>query len=95
MDLLVRLEDSRWACCAKCQKLHSHEEFIPYLPEDNSARRPCSSQSALVDIFPFLALSIHSRKQPVNHLIGNAVGRKSTDLIKKGILEDHTDETGR
>lgn len=33
MDLLVRLEDSRWACCVTCQKLHPHEEFIPYLPK--------------------------------------------------------------
>lgn len=27
-QLLIQLEDSRWACCAGCQKLHPCEEFL-------------------------------------------------------------------
>lgn len=95
MDLPVRLEDSRWACCATCQKLHPHEEFISYLPKDISARRLCSGQSALVDICPCLTLSIRSRKQLVGYLMGSTVDGRGIDLIKKGVLEDHTDEGGR
>lgn len=59
--------------------------------KDISTRRSCSGQSALVDIYPCLTLSMRSRKQLVDYLMGSAVGGRGIDLIKKGILEDHTD----
>lgn len=91
MELLLQLENSRWACCAGCQKLHRRKEFLPKSRlKKYPLRRMCMSGSGLVDLCPCIALTIRDRKHVVQYLMGS----NNLSFVDKGYLEDSCNDKG-
>lgn len=70
MELLVLLEDSRWACCALWQKLHPRPEFHPQYFTWFVFRRICITGAGLVDLCPCIVLTLRDRRKIVECLMG-------------------------
>lgn len=91
MELLLQLENSRWACCAGCQKLHRRKEFLPKSRlQKYPLRRMCMSGSGLVDLCPCIALTIRDRKHVVEYLMGG----NNLSFVDKGYLKDSCNDKG-
>lgn len=93
--LLTQLEDSRWACCGRCQKLHPRSEFFKdKLEESNPFDRACMPCAGIVDLCPCIALTIRDRDHIVDYLKGTAASDSSSSSKKKlhhvsrGLLKD-------
>ena len=97
MELLVLLENSRWACCAACQKLHRRTEFLPRSrSKDYPLTRLCMFGAGLLDLCPCITLSIRDRKHVVEYLMGDEQQRSTNNLsfVDKGYLKDSCNDKG-
>lgn len=83
---LLQLENSRWAFCAACQKLHPKNEFSGHqLWNVSPWQRMCRLWSGIVDLCPCIAITPRDRTHIVEYLMGK---RQSLDLVEKGLLQD-------
>lgn len=64
-QLLVRLEDQRWAYCGDCLKLHPRKEFTKNSLRSEALERRCSPFAGIVDLCPCNSLTLRQR----NHII--------------------------
>ena len=101
MTLLTQLEDSRWACCGRCQKLHPREEFSQweeYLPSLEHSRpwsRTCTTYAGILDLCLCIAMTLRDRKHIVEYLNGTTEHQKPIlSFIRKGLLQDSLNEKG-
>lgn len=94
MSLLRQLEDNKWACCIRCQMLHSREEFSGYELTQPACERYCTSSARLFDICPCLTLTSRSRAHIVRHLERRTNGKLTPDLISRALLKDSHSDTG-
>ena len=101
MTLLIQLEDSRWACCARCQKLHPRKELSESLPsfqslEDTSPwSRTCTRHAGILDLCPCVAMTLRDRKHIVEYLSGTTERQKPIlSFVRKGLLQDSLNEKG-
>lgn len=85
MALLIQLEDSRWACCAACQRLHPRREFLQQLLKASPWQRKCRLWSGIVDLCPCIAITPRDRTCIVEYLMGH---KQSLNLVDRGLLED-------
>lgn len=67
-QLLLRLEDRRWAYCGKCLKLHPRKEFPRYLLRESALERSCTFYAGIADLCPCISLTIRAREQLVKIL---------------------------
>ena len=88
MTLLTQLEDSRWACCARCQKLHPRQEFPRYeLKESHPWERSCVNSAGIIDLCPCIALTLRDRTRIVEHLRREKTAKNRTlNHIRRGLL---------
>ena len=94
MKLLIQLEDSRWACCARCQKLHPRGEFYEMSLVDDPTTWMCTWWAGLIDICPCLTLTLRSRKQIMEYLMRTVSDAHNINLVKKGLLEKSSNARG-
>lgn len=90
-QLLLRLENHRWAYCAKCLKLHPRTEFTRHLLRQSAQERSCTYYAGIADICPCISLTIRGRDQLVKILKSPAKPAKT----KFGPLEYDFDDGGR
>lgn len=92
-QLLVRLEDTRWAFCGGCLKLHPRREF----PEANLASPPiqrnCGFNTGIVDLCPCISLTFREREQLIKALQLSPKGCDAFELKKPLTLR--VDEQGQ
>lgn len=62
-QLLLRLENRRWAYCARCLKLHPRKEFTRHFLRKSPLERPCTYYSGIADLCPCISLTIRGREQ--------------------------------
>lgn len=92
--LLTQLEDSRWACCGRCQKLHPRSEFPKdKLEKSDPYNRACMPCAGIVDLCPCIALTIRDRDHIVDYLKGTAASdssssKKKLHHVSRGLLKD-------
>ena len=91
--LLTQLEDSRWACCGRCQKLHPHSEFPEGVLEENGPfDRACMPCAGIVDLCLCIALTIRGRDHLVDYLKGtasdNSSKKRKLHHVNRGLLKD-------
>ena len=67
-QLLLRLENRRWAYCAKCLKLHPRKEFTRLLLRQPALERSCTYYAGIADLCPCISLTIRGRNQLVKIL---------------------------
>ena len=67
-QLLLRLENRRWAYCARCLKLHPRKEFTRHLLRQSALERPCTYYAGIADLCPCISLTIRGRDQLVKIL---------------------------
>jgi hypothetical protein len=67
-QLLLRLENRRWAYCAKCLKLHPRKEFTRYSLRQSALERSCTDYAGIADLCPCISLTIRGRDQLVKIL---------------------------
>lgn len=95
MKLLSQLEDSKWTCCAYCQKLHPREEFDAMYRLIGPCLRRCNDWAGILDICPCISMTIRDRAHVVKYLM-----RKSTDdriarrFIDTGLFKDSANDQG-
>lgn len=97
MELLLQLENSRWACCAGCQKLHRRKEFLPLSQlKKYPLTRLCMFGSGLFDLCPCITLTIRDQKHVVEYLMGDEQQRSTNTLsfVDKGYLKDSCNDKG-
>ena len=85
MALLIKLQNVRWVCCGRCQKLHPRREFSAYQRKDcRPWERTCSEWAGIVDLYPCISLTLRERARIVEHL--KVSEDTSLNLIKRGVL---------
>ena len=67
-QLLLRLENRRWAYCGVCLKLHPRKEFPRHLSRESAIERSCANHAGIVDLCPCISLTIRDRDQLVKIL---------------------------
>ena len=89
---LTQLEDSRWACCGRCQKLHPRSEFPKdKLEKSDPFDRACMPCAGIVDLCPCIALTIRDRDHIIDYLKGTASdssSKKKLYHVSRGLLKD-------
>lgn len=67
-QLLLRLENRRWACCWGCLKLHPRTEF-PWISHlHRPLDRSCAAYAGIVDLCPCISLTLRGRERLINFL---------------------------
>lgn len=94
MELMVQLENSQWACCAKFQKLHLQGEFYELSLAEDPTTRICTRWTGLLDICPCFTLTLRSRKQIMEYLVGTVSDGHNIDLVEKDLLEKFSNASG-
>lgn len=89
-QLLLRLENRRWAYCAKCLKLHPRKEFTGHLLRQSALERYCTYYAGIADLCPCISLTIRGRDQLVKILKPPAKPAKT----KYGPFEYDLDDRG-
>lgn len=89
-QLLLRLENRRWAYCAKCLKLHPRKEFTRHLLRQSALERSCTYYAGIADLCPCISLTIRGRDQLVKILKSPATLAKT----KYGLFEYDIDDAG-
>lgn len=93
MTLLSQLEDSCWACCGRCQRLHPRREFPGYQVRGSSPwNRTCMRNAGILDLCPCIALTLRDRARVVEHLSRRGNEARSLNYIKNGVLSLHKGE---
>ncbi|CAG7983670.1 unnamed protein product [Penicillium olsonii] len=67
-QLLLRLENHRWAYCGKCLRLHPRKELSRHALRDSAIERPCTFYAGIVDLCPCISLTIRAREKLVKIL---------------------------
>ena len=67
-QLLLRLENHRWAYCARCFKLHPRKEFTRNLLRQSALKRSCAPYAGIVDLCPCISPTIRGRDQLIKTL---------------------------
>jgi hypothetical protein len=68
-QLLIRLEDSRWAMCGGgCRKLHPRREFPQYNLSNPPWKRSCGFNIGVVDLCPCIRLTFRERDKLIKAL---------------------------
>ncbi|OJJ38763.1 hypothetical protein ASPWEDRAFT_341898 [Aspergillus wentii DTO 134E9] len=94
-DVLIALEDTHWAYCQGCQKLHPREEF-PTSPAkfmNDPLTRYCAISSGLVDLCPCIVITFRDRLRIEDYLLGRK--KRSCGYIDKGVLVSVPHAKGR
>lgn len=76
-QLLLRLENRRWAYCARCLKLHPRKEFTRHLLRQSALERSCTYYAGIADLCPCISLTIRGRDQLVKILKQSAKPAKT------------------
>ena len=95
MTLLTQLEDSRWACCAGCQKLHPRKEFESFSMSQYPHRRECMSWAGLVDLCPCITLTPRDKNHIVEYLMGKAGDKKTINILNRGVWKSSHNDKGK
>ena len=95
MTLLTQLEDSRWACCAGCQKLHPRKEFESFSMSQYPHRRECMSWAGLVDLCPCITLTPRDKNHIVEYLMGKAGDKKTINIVNRGVWKSSHNDKGK
>jgi hypothetical protein len=90
-QLLLRLENRRWAYCAKCLKLHPRKEFTRHLLRQSALERSCTHYAGIADLCPCISLTIRNRDHLVKILKPPAKPAKT----KYGPFEYDLDHRGQ
>jgi hypothetical protein len=67
-QLLLRLENHRWAYCSRCLKLHPRDQFEQDSLKDPALRRACTYWAGIVDLCPCISLTVRERWHVIQHL---------------------------
>ena len=91
--LLTQLEDSLWAFCVGCQKLHPRQEFPELLLR---SKRSCTNFAGIVDLCPCIALTLRDRTRIVEYLRsgGTVESKRILNTIRNGSLVLNEDRNG-
>ena len=91
--LLTQLEDSHWAFCVRCQKLHPRQEFPELFL---GLKKSCTISAGIVDICPCIALTLRDRTRIVEYLRsrGPANSKRILNSIRNGSLVLNEDKDG-
>lgn len=89
-QIFLRLENRRWAYCAKCLKLHPRREFTRRLLKQSALGRSCTCYAGIADLCPCISMTIRNRDQLVNILKSPAKPTKT----KYGPFEYDFDDAG-
>jgi hypothetical protein len=76
-QLLLRLENHRWAYCAKCLKLHPRAEFTEYSLRKSALERSCTFEAGIVDLCPCISLTGRGRDRLIKILKSPATPAKT------------------
>ena len=95
MTLLTQLEDSRWACCTGCQKLHPRKEFESFSMSQYPHRRECMSWAGLVDLCPCITLTPRDKNHTVEYLMGKAGDKKTINIVNRGVWKSSHNDKGK
>lgn len=60
-QLLLRLENHCWAYCVECLKLHPRKEYKRRALRQPALERCCTPYAGIVDLCPFISLTIRGR----------------------------------
>jgi hypothetical protein len=90
-QLLLRLENRRWAYCAKCLKLHPRKQFTRNLLRQPALERSCTYYAGIADLCPCISLTIRGRDQLIKILKSPAKPAKT----KYGPFEYDFDDRGQ
>ena len=92
MTLLMQLEDHRWLCCGKCQKLHPWKEWDQHnVCMKSPLTRSCMPGAGIVDLCPCISLTIRDKSHIIGYLLGKRTG-KPPFLVSNGLLQDSYNE---
>lgn len=86
MALLMLLENEKWACCERCQRLHPRKEFPASQPDHPPWRRTCMAWAGIVDLCPCISLTIRDRTRVVEYLKAPQSDKPNLNLINKGCV---------
>lgn len=67
-QLLLRLENHRWAFCSRCLKLHPRGEFEQDSLKSPAFRRACTYWAGIVDLCPCISLTVRERWRVIQYL---------------------------
>ena len=83
--LLTQLEDSHWAFCVGCQKLHPRQEFPELLLR---SKRSCTNLAGIVDLCPCIALTLRDRTRIVEYLRsrGTVESKRILNLLRQRLV---------
>ena len=87
MALLMMLENEKWACCERCQRLHPRKELPASQLNHPPWRRTCMAWTGIVDLCPCISLTIHDRTRVVEYLKAPQSYEPNSNLINKGLLK--------
>lgn len=89
-QLLLRLENRRWAYCAKCLKLHPRKEFTRHSLRQSALERSCTYYAGIADLCPCISLTIRGRDQLIKILKSKPLAKPAK--TKYGPFEYVTDK---
>ena len=95
MTLLIQLENCCWACCAYCQKLHPHKEFMSFYLPMHPQWRGCNPWARVVDLCPCIALILWDRKHIMKYLMGKASDKKTINVVNRGVWKSSHNDKGK
>lgn len=67
-QLLLRLQNRRWACCWGCLKLHPRKEFPWHSHLRPSLDRSCTAFAGIADLCPCISLTLRARERLISFL---------------------------
>lgn len=89
-QLFLRLENRRWAYCAKCLKLHPRKEFTRHSLRQSALERSCTYYAGIADLCPCISLTIRGRNQLIKILKSKSLAKPAK--TKYGPFEYITDK---
>lgn len=87
--LLLRLENKRWAYCARCLKLHRRKEFPRSFLKNEPLRRPCVCFAGIVDLCQCITMTVHDRAQLIDVL------QERSPSVHQGKFKVMIDDAGK
>lgn len=85
-QLFLRLENHRWAYCAKCLKLHTRAQFTKYSLGKSALERSCTFKAGIVDICPCISLTRRGRDRFIKILKSRATPAKTKYMAHWSII---------
>jgi hypothetical protein len=81
-QLLIQLEDRRWAFCAPCLRLHPRREFTPFALECPAFDRTCHRDAGIADLCPCISLTIRDRAAVIEAIESSPLGYELKGPLK-------------